>query len=120
MPELLLETELTSRWARGTVGHLSATVVIDERFCGPRESANGGYASAMAAQWLDGPAEVTLRTPPPLGQPLRVEENADGIASVPRPGRRRSSRELRGNGEDGRIPQVCTYDSSGPEPTRRA
>lgn len=50
-----------------------ATVVIDERFCGPRNSANGGYACAMAARWLEGTAEVTLRVPPPLGRPLTVE-----------------------------------------------
>ncbi len=51
---------------------MSATVVIDHRFRGPPDSANGGYACAMAAQWLDGPAEVTLRTPPPLGTPLHL------------------------------------------------
>ena len=58
---------------------IQRTVVIEERFRGPPESANGGYACAMAAQWVDGPAEVTLRTPPPLDQPLRVEENTEGI-----------------------------------------
>ena len=52
---------------------MSATVVIDHRFRGPPDSANGGYACAMAAQWLDGPAEVTLRTPPPLGTPLHLQ-----------------------------------------------
>lgn len=51
---------------------MSETVVIDERFCGPPGSANGGYACALAAQFLDGPAEVTLRKPPPLGKPLTV------------------------------------------------
>jgi hypothetical protein len=33
----------------------------------------------MAAQYIDGPAEVTLRLPPPLAQPLRVEPRADGV-----------------------------------------
>jgi len=42
------------------------TVVIDDRFNGPAGSANGGYACAMAARWVDGPGEVTLRVPPPL------------------------------------------------------
>ena len=59
---------------------MTATVVIDERFCGPPDSANGGYACAMAVRYLSGPAEVTLRTPPPLGQPLDVEESAEGVA----------------------------------------
>jgi hypothetical protein len=52
-------------------------VVIDERYCGPPDSANGGYACAMVARELDGPAEVTLRSPPPLGRPLRVEADGD-------------------------------------------
>jgi hypothetical protein len=58
---------------------MTDTVVIDERFRGPPGSANGGYACAMAAQWLDGPAEVTLRSPPPLGRPLHVERRDDGV-----------------------------------------
>ena len=59
---------------------MTGTVVIDERFCGPPGSANGGYACAMAAQWLDGPAEVTLRSPPPLGAPLRIERPDGRVA----------------------------------------
>lgn len=54
-------------------------VVIDKRFCGPANSANGGYACAMAARSIDGPAEVTLRVPPPLGRHLRVESREAGI-----------------------------------------
>jgi hypothetical protein len=56
---------------------MTETVVIDQRFRGPPDSANGGYACAMAAQWLDGPAEVTLRSPPPLGRPLEVRRRDD-------------------------------------------
>ncbi len=55
-------------------------VVIDARFCGPAESANGGYACAMAARLIVGPAEVTLRVPPPLGRPLRGESREAGVA----------------------------------------
>ena len=47
-------------------------VVIHERFRGPPESANGGYACGLVAQFIDGPAEVTLRSPPPLGRSLEV------------------------------------------------
>jgi hypothetical protein len=52
---------------------MTTTVVIEQQFCGPPASANGGYACAMAAAAIDGPAEVTLRVPPPLGRPLTVE-----------------------------------------------
>jgi hypothetical protein len=56
---------------------VAATVVIDERFCGPPGSANGGYACGRTAAPLRGPVEVTLRVPPPLGRPLALE-HGDG------------------------------------------
>lgn len=59
---------------------MTATVVIDERFCGPADSANGGYACAMTAQGLDGPCEVTLRAPPPLGKQLHIQRDDRTIA----------------------------------------
>ncbi len=48
-------------------------VTIDRRFCGPSDSANGGYACGVTAALLEGPAEVTLRRPPPLDRALDVE-----------------------------------------------
>lgn len=60
---------------------MSETVLIDERFCGPPASANGGYACAMAARWIESSAEVTLRVPPPLGRELTVVR-ADGRVSL--------------------------------------
>ena len=59
---------------------MTSTVVIGERFCGPPGSANGGYACAMAARAIDGPAEVTLRVPPPLDRPLTVEQTDGGVS----------------------------------------
>lgn len=59
---------------------MTETIVIDERFCGPAGSANGGYACAMAAQWLDGPAEVTLRVPPPLRRTLTVRRGEERVS----------------------------------------
>lgn len=56
------------------------SIIIDERFCGPPDSANGGYACAMASRWLDGPAEVTLRVPPPLGRPLAVQRGEGRVS----------------------------------------
>ena len=48
-------------------------VVIDRRYRGPAESGNGGYVAGLVASFLDGPAEVTLRLPPPLERELAVE-----------------------------------------------
>lgn len=56
------------------------SVVIEERFHGPADSANGGFASAITARRIDGPAEVTLRVPPPLGRPLELESREDSSA----------------------------------------
>lgn len=55
-------------------------VVIDRRFRGPPDSANGGYACGLvAARLTPEPAvEVTLRLPPPLDRPLAVEGDGKG------------------------------------------
>ena len=52
-------------------------VVIPRRFNGPPESAHGGYACAVAAEFLDCAAEVTLRAPPPIERPLAVARGED-------------------------------------------
>ena len=49
------------------------TLTIDRRFRGPRRSGNGGVSAGLAAGFLDGPATVRLRRPPPLGRPLPVQ-----------------------------------------------
>ena len=48
------------------------TLVLDPHFNGPPGTAAGGYACGAIGELVDGPAEVTLRTPPPLGVPLGV------------------------------------------------
>ncbi len=53
-------------------------IVIDRAFRGPTGSGNGGYTCGLVARFLDGPAEVTLRLPPPLDRPLGVERAGDG------------------------------------------
>ncbi|HEX2234471.1 MAG TPA: hypothetical protein VHG69_14030 [Thermoleophilaceae bacterium] len=56
------------------------TIVIAERFNGPPGTANGGYTCGLVAKALgEGPAEVSLRSPPPLGRPLAVETSRDGV-----------------------------------------
>jgi hypothetical protein len=52
-------------------------LVIDRHFRGPTGSANGGYTCGVLASLLHGPAEVTLRLPPPLERPLDVEWQDD-------------------------------------------
>jgi hypothetical protein len=50
------------------------TLTIDRRYRGPIHSGNGGYTAGRLATFVDGPAEVTLRLPPPLDRPLTVAE----------------------------------------------
>jgi hypothetical protein len=47
-------------------------LVIDPRYRGPEDSANGGYACGRIAALAGGEVEVTLRAPPPLGVALAV------------------------------------------------
>lgn len=49
------------------------SVVIEGRFNGPPDSGNGGYTCGLLARFVEGPAVVSLRKPPPLGRELRVE-----------------------------------------------
>jgi hypothetical protein len=59
---------------------LNEQVVIERRFNGPPSSAHGGYACAVAAQFLDWSAEVSLKAPPPLETPMSVRRNGDSVA----------------------------------------
>lgn len=54
-------------------------VVIDKRFCGPKNSGNGGYSAGLFAQIIDGPAAVTLKSPPPLNEPIALRKTDDGF-----------------------------------------
>jgi hypothetical protein len=57
-------------------------LVIGRRFRGPARSGNGGYvAGAVAAALGDGTHRVSLRVPPPLEVPLRLEASA-GTATL--------------------------------------
>jgi hypothetical protein len=57
-------------------------VSIPARFKGPPASGHGGYSAALAAQFVDGQAEVVLRAPPPLETPLTVERGSDGAVRL--------------------------------------
>ena len=56
------------------------TVTIARRFRGPPNSGNGGYSCGRLAAFVDGPAEVTLRKPPPLEVEMQVVPEDDGVA----------------------------------------
>jgi hypothetical protein len=53
-------------------------LTIASRFAGPPSSGNGGYTSGRLASYLatSEPVTVTLRRPPPLDTPLRVQLDA--------------------------------------------
>jgi acyl-coenzyme A thioesterase PaaI-like protein len=56
-------------------------VLIQERFCGPPKSGNGGYVCGRIAKPLRGSAAVRLLRPPPLETELRLE-HVDGQARL--------------------------------------
>jgi hypothetical protein len=57
-------------------------ITLLHRYRGPLTSANGGYTCGRLAAFVDADeVEVTLRLPPPLDRPLRVEQ-VDGHASL--------------------------------------
>lgn len=59
---------------------IDADFVIDERFCGPPRSGNGGYVCGRLAAFIEGPAAIRLKAPPPIGRTLRVETTSSGAA----------------------------------------
>ena len=57
---------------------MTNSLVIPSRFCGPLGSGNGGYVCGRIAAYLNGPATVTLRRPPPLEVAMPVERDGEG------------------------------------------
>ena len=55
------------------------SISVARRFRGPLLSGNGGDCAGLLAQRIDGPAEVTLRIPPPLERELAVERDGDRV-----------------------------------------
>ena len=54
-------------------------VLIPRRFNGPPASANGGYTSGLITRYVGGPAEVSLRSPPPLDTALTIRRSGDHV-----------------------------------------
>jgi hypothetical protein len=60
---------------------VAEAIVIPERFRGPPDSGNGGYTCGCVGVLVGNPAEVSLRTPPPLERELAVER-VEGAVSA--------------------------------------
>ena len=58
---------------------MKQTITIARRFCGPPDSGNGGYVCGRLASFIDGPAIVRLKAPPPLEEELEVRSADDGV-----------------------------------------
>ena len=61
---------------------MTEQVTIGPRFRGPPNIANGGYVCGIVAAYIAGPAEVTLRLPPPISQPLDVVSLDGGAVAL--------------------------------------
>ncbi len=57
---------------------MSRSLSIPKHFNGPLDSGNGGYCTGLVANLVDGPAEVSLRSPVPLDTPLDIATDDDG------------------------------------------
>lgn len=54
-----------------------SVLTLPETLCGPPDCANGGIVAGLLAAGLDGPAEVTLRRPVPLGEEIRIQRHGE-------------------------------------------
>ena len=57
---------------------MTTQITIHRRFNGPPKSGHGGYVCGIIADLIGPCAEVTLRSPPPLDLPLRIERIGSG------------------------------------------
>jgi hypothetical protein len=58
------------------------SITIPRRFRGPPDSGNGGYVCGRLAAFIEGPAVVRLRVPPPLDTAMDVVQQDDGVQMV--------------------------------------
>ena len=58
---------------------MTNALTIPSRFCGPSGIGNGGYVCGRIAAYVDGPATITLRQPPPLDTPMTVEKDEGSV-----------------------------------------
>jgi hypothetical protein len=53
-------------------------LIVNERFCGPPGTGNGGYVAGLLARPLGARVEVMLRRPTPIGAQLSLRPSSDG------------------------------------------
>jgi hypothetical protein len=58
---------------------MNESVIINERFHGPAGSGNGGYSCGTLGKFIEGPAAVRLRIPPPLDTAMEVRKIKGGV-----------------------------------------
>lgn len=58
---------------------MKENIQISQRFCGPPNSANGGYTCGIMDNETDFVSEVTLRVPPPLEKQLTFQQANDQV-----------------------------------------
>ena len=56
---------------------IESHVKISNRFCGPIDSANGGYTCGILSNAIEGTAEVTLRHPPPIDRVMEIKQTEE-------------------------------------------
>ncbi len=92
---------------------MAEQVLIPKRFNGPPSTGHGGYSCAMAAQFLEGPAEATLRAPPPLDTPLAVERDGEEVRLLEGPTMVAGARSApSGLGLDGAVPEPVSLEAA--------
>lgn len=78
-------------------------ITVESRYSGPPGTGNGGFVCGSVADYLNGPAEVTLRMPCPLETQLDVIVEEDQVC-------------LRLGDEDIAIGRKCNFTLEVPEP----
>ncbi len=56
---------------------MKSQINISSRFCGPIDSANGGYTCGILSNAIEGTAEVTLRHPPPINKVMEIKQKEE-------------------------------------------
>jgi hypothetical protein len=56
---------------------MQSQIKISNRFCGPIDSANGGYTCGLLSDTIEGTTEVTLRNPPPINKFLEIRQTEE-------------------------------------------
>jgi len=58
---------------------MESRMIIESRYCGLSDRANGGYICGLLANFIEGIAEVTLREPPFINTPMTVKREHDRV-----------------------------------------